>query len=180
MVIISVGVGKRPMKTLQRITGSSSVFVTLIGLSWRSRREPAANGEDAAGLHPILQTWLYLPQLPTANLHRRTSQKERRAGCPFVLISFLLFSAKQSICIPLFICLLSLWWHTGPNCTSPLWLNPPLSPGNPCHLQKSAPHQPDVEQLALLLCTRHCAAEPWNSWTTKKKKKKKKVCRVQQ
>lgn len=29
-------------------------------------------------------------------------------------------------------------------------------------------HQPDVEQLALQLCTRHAAAEHWNSWTTKK------------
>lgn len=42
----------------------------------------------------------------TGEHHKK--REPARAGWPFVLISFLLFSAKQSICIPLFICLLSL------------------------------------------------------------------------
>lgn len=47
-------------------------------------------------------------QLPPSDLHTGTLKKKKkkstdpRAGWPFVLISFLLSSAKQSICIPLF------------------------------------------------------------------------------
>lgn len=91
--------------------------------------------------------WPGYPTLkPSAVTCTQTSQENIaksgnrvRAGWPFVLISFLLFSAKQSICISHNICPLSLCWHTGPNCMFHLWLNQLLSPENPCHPQNQLP-----------------------------------------